>query len=239
MPNLSLVVLSLRYSSWSMRAWLALQHAGAEFETRTVVLSDMGSATPTQLRAKRRAQGSVAGVFPVLHVGDTAIHEALAICEWAAEAYPAAQLLPAASLDRARARAVSCEMAAGFPNLRANLSCHVFARVPGYVPDDPTRAEIERVFELWGESLERSGGPFLFGAFGVADVMYFPVLTRFRTYGVTLPQALQGYAASVEAQPAVVAWRRAALTAPRIPRYDEYVRGLGGDPNAALRETSE
>ena len=39
MPTLTLNVLSLRYSSWSMRPWLALTHAGANFETATVELA--------------------------------------------------------------------------------------------------------------------------------------------------------------------------------------------------------
>jgi glutathione S-transferase len=234
MSTLSLSVLSLRYSSWSIRAWLALRHAGAEFETKIVTLDDMGTATPTELRERRRQLGSVAGYFPVLRVDDVAIHEALAIGEWTAEAYPEAGLWPAATLDRARARAVACEMAAGFPNLRSNLSCHVFARVPGFTPNAATQAEIDRVFELWSECLARSGGPFLFGGFGIADAMYFPVLTRFRTYGIALPSELVEYAAALETQPAVTAWREAAIGAPRIPQYDRYIRELGGDPDGGL-----
>ena len=34
MPDLHLSVLSLRYSSWSMRPWLALTQAGIEFDTQ-------------------------------------------------------------------------------------------------------------------------------------------------------------------------------------------------------------
>ncbi len=36
MPRLKLTVLSLRYSSWSMRPWLALTHAGTTFGKETV-----------------------------------------------------------------------------------------------------------------------------------------------------------------------------------------------------------
>ncbi len=76
-----LVVLSLRYSSWSMRPWLALTHAGATFKTRTVELPHMMDPMATTSLADRRARGSVRGLFPVLHVGGTAIHESLAICD--------------------------------------------------------------------------------------------------------------------------------------------------------------
>jgi glutathione S-transferase len=228
-----LKVLSLRYSSWSMRPWLALRIAGSEFDCETVELDDMGrpiaSLEESGIRlARRRALGSVAGLFPVLHVEGVAIHESLAICEWAAEVHPEAGLWPEARLDRARARAISAEMASGFSNLRSKMSCHVFARVPRFAPDLATGAEIARVFEIWGRALESSGGPFLFGSIGIADCMYFPVLTRFRTYGVEIPADLEGYASAMEAHPAVEAWRRAARQAPAIPSYDDAIRAMGG-----------
>jgi glutathione S-transferase len=87
---------------------------------------------------------------------------------------------------------------------------------------------------VWSEKLEKSGGPFLFGRFTIADAMYFPVLTRFRTYGVALPRSVAGYAEALEAHAAVRALIDAASTAPRIPVYDDYLRRFGGDPDAAL-----
>lgn len=248
MPPLRLSVISLRYSSWSMRPWLALTHAGAAFATETAepVLGrqpagagDDGSLAKIardELGA-RRQMGSVTGLFPVLHVGGTAIHESLAICEWVNEAFPEARLLPEEPLARARARAVSCEMLGGFTNLRTHLSCHPFARVPRFVPNAATRLEIERVFELWQDALDRSGGPFLFGPFGIADAMYYPVRTRLRTYGVSVPDALSPYVAALDAVPAVRALEAAARAAPRIAVYDDYVRSLGGDPDAGVGAT--
>ena len=243
MAELELTVVSLRYSSWSMRAWLALRHAGAEFVTRTADLHDVQAqvrradgaieAVVPDL-ATRRRQGSITGLFPVLRVDGVPVHEALAICEWVAETYPAAGLWPDQALDRARARSVSCEMASGFPNIRATLSCHPFARVPGFVPTPEARREIDRVFEIWRELLDRHGGPFLTGRFGVPDCMYYPMLTRFRTYGVALPADLESYGQAMEACPAVQAVVAEGRHGPRVPVYDDYVRGLGGDPDAAL-----
>ena len=243
-PVLRLTVLSLRYSSWSIRPWLALRAAGASFETETVVLPDLATPIdPTgsdfvgakrQQLADRRAQGSVTGFFPVLHVDGIPIHESLAICEWVAESYPEAGLWPAETIDRARARAVCCEMASDFSHLRGKMPCNVFARVPGFEPDRETMLEIDRVLEIWRGSLQHSGGPFLFGAFGIADAMYFPVLKRFRTYGISLGKELEVYAEGVESHPAVEAWRSVARQAPPIPSYDHAIRELGGDPEALL-----
>ena len=242
MPELKLVVLSLRYSSWSIRPWLALTHARARFNLQTVELPELerrgAPGAPLQpgagLRAQRRALGSVTGSFPVLWVGDTPVHESLAICEWMAEALPGAGLWPEEALARARARAISCEMATGFAAIRGELSCHLLGRVPTFRPSPAAEHEMERVFELWQECLQRSGGPFLFGRFGIADCMYYPMLTRFFTYGIELPPALEPYALALGELPAVQQLWALARRSPRMPVYDAYLRSLGGDPDALL-----
>ncbi len=246
MPRLKLTVLSLRYSSWSMRPWLALTHAGAGFSKETVELAhmqkqadfskgsiDLSNIKPTPL-ADRRALGSVQGLFPVLRVDDVPIHESLAICEYVAEAFPDAGLWPEDAVDRAQARAISCEMVSGFANMRAQLACHLFGRVPGFAPSAETRSDITRVFELWSDCLERSGGPFLFGRFGIADAMYFPVLTRLRTYDIPLAETVTDYAQALDNLPAVQKLVEVASSEPRTVIYDDYLRALGGDPDAAL-----
>lgn len=241
MTALKLIVLSLRYSSWSMRPWLALTHAGAAFETETVLLPHMQTAgvsaaddlTPTPIGTRRKL-GSIHGLFPVLRVDDTPIHESLAICEYVAEQFPAAGLWPSDSLERARARAICCEMVSGFSALRNELSCHLFARVTNFTPAPETQTDIARIFELWHECLAHSGGPFLFGTFTIADAMYFPVLTRFSTYNVRLPDSLRDYAVALESAPAVKKLMSVARQAPATPVYDEYIRQLGGDPDSGL-----
>jgi hypothetical protein len=117
MSRLRLCVVSLRYSSWSMR--LGKQDLPAVDDTT----SDEASAA--ELRT-RRIRGSVTGLFPVLYVDKTPVHESLAICEWVNEAYPAASLWPEDPITRARARAIASEMAANFSNLRTHMSSHLF-----------------------------------------------------------------------------------------------------------------
>ena len=230
MPRLELTALSLRYSSWSMRPWLALTHAGASF---TTICSEVPSFENTTL-AERRALGSVSGLFPVLRVDGTAIHETLAIGEYVAETFPAARLWPEDRLRRALARAIVAEMVSNFSGMRSELSCHLFARVPRFKPSERAARDIARVREIWTECLNRSGGPFLFGHVTLADFFYYPVLTRFRTYGIGLEGALEAYALKLEALPAVRALVEAARGDPPIPVYDDYVVKLGGDPVAKL-----
>lgn len=220
---------------------MTLWHAGMEVEVEDVALDfkHQGMAesiadqdafvrdASTELR-RRRANGSVNGNFPVLWVDGTPIHEALSICEWTAEQKPEAKLWPLDSLARARARSLSLEMASGFRNMRTFMSSHPFARVTGFVPDGPTRVEIDRVLEIVGDALQASGGPFLFGGFGIVDAMYFPVVMRLQTYGIAIPTAVQTYASALHALPAVRRWRSEAARAPRIPVYDAYIEKLGG-----------
>ena len=235
MSKLKLTVLSLRYSSWSMRPWLVLYHTGVPYETETVELPHLVRQGETTSLERRRALGSVRGLFPVLRVDGTPIHESLAICEYVADTFPEAHLWPIEPLHRAAARSICSEMVSGFTAMRTELSCHLFGRVRSFTPSAAARTDIERVFEIWDEKLEASGGPFLLGRFSIADAMYFPVLTRFRTYAVDVPRSLDSYAEALESLPAVRALVAVAATAPRIPVYDDYLRRFGGDPDAALR----
>eukprot|EP00567_Pseudictyota_dubia_P011239 CAMPEP_0197438180 /NCGR_PEP_ID=MMETSP1175-20131217/5248_1 /TAXON_ID=1003142 /ORGANISM="Triceratium dubium, Strain CCMP147" /LENGTH=224 /DNA_ID=CAMNT_0042967859 /DNA_START=86 /DNA_END=760 /DNA_ORIENTATION=+ len=224
-----------------------MTQAGANFEVDTVTLPDL-SGDPKKSGSlgkdvveERKQLGSVRGLFPVLHVEDTSIYESLAICEYIAELYPQAHLWPEYPLDRARARSICNEMTTGFMALRGECSCHLSARVPKFTPRDPEelQADIDRVLEVWTECLERSGGPYLFGEhFGIADAMYYPVLTRFWTYGVVdfekVDDKIKAYAKVLEADPTVKKLVEYARNAPAIPKYDEYIRMLGGDPNKAM-----
>lgn len=225
MPNLHLTVLSLRYSSWSMRPWLVLTQAGADFACETVMLESFTSTSLTE----RRSLGSVSGLFPVLRVDGEPIHESLAIAEYVAETFPDARLWPERGLDRARARAITAEMVSDFSALRGELSCHLFGRVRDFTPSPASQANIERVFEIWSECLARSGGPFLFGEVSIADFFYCPVLTRFRTYGIALPDELKAYGDALGTQPAVTALAAKARSEPSMELYDDYIRGLGGE----------
>jgi glutathione S-transferase len=48
----------------------------------------------------------------------------------------------------------------------------------------------------------------------MADAMYAPVATRFRTYDVKLDAACAAYVAHILAMPEMVEWRTAALAEP-------------------------
>lgn len=207
MPTPVLHIGNKNYSSWSLRPWLALKWGGIPFEENLVALGGegYGHAEIKEVRAI-----SPTGRVPALHVGDTVICESLAICEWAAEQTPS--LWSSDPLARAEARSVSCEMHAGFVALRQAMSCNIRRRVekqPHW--NGATRADLKRLFELWGGLRARYGGEgqFLFGQRTIADAMYAPVCTRLRTYAVDAPEVAQAYCTAIFADPAFMEWEKA------------------------------
>jgi glutathione S-transferase len=195
-----------------MRPWLALKWGGIPFQEHLIALGGegYGRAEIKEVRAV-----SPSGRVPALHVGDTVIYESLAICEWAAEQTPS--LWPSDSLARAEARSASCEMHSGFVALRAAMSCNIRRRLET-TPDwnSATRADLDRLFQLWGGLRARYGaeGQFLFGQRSIADAMFAPVCTRLRTYAVKTPEIAQAYCATIFADPAFQEWERAGEAEP-------------------------
>jgi glutathione S-transferase len=210
----TLVIGNLNYSSWSLRPWLALKGAGLDFRTQLIELF----VDPEWRR--KVLQFSGAAKVPVLVDGSLSVHESLAICEYVAELAPEAKLWPEERATRARARAVSSEMATGYHCLRNEMPFNARARAKDFTVSEGAQAEITRAAEIWSASLQSSGGPYLFGHFTIADCMYFPLLGRFRTYGVKLEGDALAYDRVMHETPFVEEWYELARTAPPIPKYD-------------------
>jgi len=216
MSGLVLVVGNKNYSSWSLRAWLAMKQLGLEFEERRVSLYVSG--------AKEQLLGySPAGKVPILIDGERRVWDSLAILEYLAESH--ASLWPAAPAARALARSISAEMHSGFAALRQHMSMNIRKRYPGKGRTPETLADAARIVAMWSDCRARFGadGPFLFGRFGAADAMYAPVVLRFRTYAVDLPPPCRAYSDAVLELPALREWIHAAeLEAESLPQFEMY-----------------
>jgi glutathione S-transferase len=215
---LRLVIANLNYSSWSMRAWLGLRLTGAEFK-----LFDVGMFTEPGWK-ERILSFSGAGKVPILVEGPSTVHESLAILETFAERFPQAGLWPKDAALRARARAVSAEMASGFLELRSRMPANLRARASARPSGAALEQEIARVCDIVSASISTSPGEFLFGEFGIADCMYMPVLSRFRTYGVELPPTVVRYSDVVFQHRVVRELEEIARTTESVERYDAYLK---------------
>ncbi|WP_235907710.1 glutathione S-transferase [Siccirubricoccus phaeus] len=199
---------SRNYSSWSMRGFLLCRMAGIGFTVHTVDPEDPGA------RAELLLQSSSI-LLPCLSDEGAELWDTLAIAEYLNERYPEKQMLPAERLARARCRAISGEMHAGFAALRSTLPLNLRAHVPGFTIWSAARADIERILKLWRDALGEWGGPWLFGtAPSVADAMFAPVVCRFRTYDVALDPVCEAYAQTILAWAPVQEWIEAARREP-------------------------
>jgi glutathione S-transferase len=203
----TLVVGTKDWSSWSLRPYVALRHTGAAFEEDLIQLRRNSTTEEVQKR-------SPSGRVPLLKIEENgsawSVWDSLAICETLAERHASAKLWPDEPRARAQARAVSAEMHSGFPDLRDQLTMDFARKLPTPELRDATKAQVARILKIWTDALAAHGGPFLFGGFSIADCMYAPVCSRFRTYGIEMPQAASAYVERIFALPAMIDWGKAA-----------------------------
>jgi glutathione S-transferase len=217
MPDGRLIIGNRRYSSWSMRGWLAVRLAGLDVEEVLIPFTRPG---PTAAIAGL----SPSGLVPCLEHRGALVWESLAICEYCAEIAPS--LWPADRVARAEARSIAAEMHAGFRGLRQAMWMNLGRDFSGLGRTPAALADIERIEALWSGARQRfgAGGPFLFGAaFTAADVMFAPVVARFLGWRPALSAAAEAYCAAVRAQPLVDAWYVAAAAEPAawlLPDYE-------------------
>src|SRR6201987_3463517 len=213
---LHLVIGNKNYSSWSFRPWLAMKVAGIPFQETVISLE------AADFKARVNAI-SGAGKGPCLVDGDVHVWETLAILEYLAEKFPAACLWPREAAARGRARAISSEMHAGFQPLRRQLPMNMWRPVLPRQLDGDAKADVARIEAIWAECRSRfgAGGPFLYGAFGAADAMYAPVVSRFHTYAVEVSAAARDYMRTIMTLPPWNEWRDAAVREPWLLPHDE------------------
>lgn len=204
MPPATLSLSSKNYSSWSLRGWLIAKLAGIAFEEVIVEPDDADARAEILLL-------SPSILVPCLTYNGLKVWDTLAIGEFLNEIAPKAGLLPKDQARRTHCRSVCGEMHSGFVSLRQALPMNIRAEFPRHKIWSRAQADIERILVIWRECLSAYGGPFLFGEIGMADAMYAPVVSRFRTYGVTLTGAAKEYADRVWNLPAMEEWRVAAL----------------------------
>ncbi len=204
MSPTTLSISSKNYSSWSLRGWLMAKLAKIDFEEVVVAPDDADARAEILLL-------SPSILVPRLTYNGIRVWDTLAIGEFLNEVAPKAGLLPKDQAMRAHCRSICGEMHSGFVSLRQALPMNIKGDIPHFKIWSKAEADIERIKTIWRECLGAYGGPFLFGEISMADAMYAPVVSRFRTYGVQLDDGLAAYAGRVWDLPAMKEWREGAL----------------------------
>jgi glutathione S-transferase len=201
----TLVIGNKNYSSWSLRPWIAMKVFGIGFDEIVIPLYEPGSR-------ERILEVSPTGKVPALIDGDIRVWESLAILDYLAERHPDAGLWPKDQAARAHARSVAAEMHAGFAPLRRQCPMNMRRPVKARELTAEAAADVARVDGIWTQCRTRfgAGGPFLFGAFGAADAMFAPVVSRLHTYDIGVGQVAHQYMEAIMALPAWSEWHGAA-----------------------------
>lgn len=208
MDGATLLISSKNYSSWSLRGFLLTRLAGLKAEERVVDPDD-----PVNRRELLGQSSSIR--VPALMHKDVVVWDTLAIAEYLNETFPDAGMLPADPHARALCRSISGEMHSGFVALREACPMNLKLYRPNFAIWSAVQADIGRITEIWQDCLTRWKGPWLFGAKpSVADAMYAPVVTRFRSYDIRMEGACERYCRQITSWPDMQEWFAAAQKEP-------------------------
>lgn len=208
MSEAILTISSKNYSSWSLRGWLMARFSGLPFIEKVISPDDPA------MRAELLLLSSSFLVPNLAHQG-LRIWDTLAIGEYLNEIRPEAKLLPTDPAARARCRSINGEMHSGFGPMRAALPMNLKGDFPNFKVWARAQADIDRITEIWRESIGLHGGPYLLGPDrSLADAMYAPVATRLLTYHVKVDPVSAAYCATIMAMPEMQEWIEAAKLEP-------------------------
>ncbi|MGB7405645.1 MAG: glutathione S-transferase family protein [Pacificimonas sp.] len=216
---MKIVLGNKRYSSWSLRGWLAVKQTGRDFEEVVIPMD-----TPEWYERKTDAALMPSGKVPTLWDGDTAVWDSLAIVDWLADRFGQVAYWPIDGKARALARSMAAEMHSGFTGIRTQCPMDVCRTFEGFRLEDDTKADVTRIEKLWTAARERhgEGGPYLFGAFGAADMMFAPVVMRSLTYGIDFDGVAGVYRDAIGRHPWITEWVVAAKEEPEAWAIDKY-----------------
>ena len=215
--GLQLVIANKNYSSWSMRPWIALRQSGIAFEEVQLKFADDAKVRGID------AYASPNGQVPLLLIDGAPVWDSLAICETLAELHPQKGLWPADVRARQLARSACAEMHGGFRNLRAAMPMNIRASYPGKGVNAEVQRDIDRICVLWQTCREQreGAGDMLFGAFCAVDAYFAPVVMRFMTYAVALPEEALRYCDAARKLAAVREWMDGARVETEFVPADE------------------
>lgn len=206
------------FSSWSLRGWLMLERFGLDFNTHLVGL--YAGTMASELTALAPAK-----LVPTLKLPNgTVVGESLAMAETLAERHADLNMWPANADARATARWISAEMASSFGALRGQCPMQLAHVNKGFSVDEALQKDLDRVETLWAHAAQfKSEGPWLFGAYSLADAMYAPVCARIIGYDLPVSEQARAYCMTTLNEPAFKAWRAEGLKI----KYDPFPYDMG------------
>ena len=201
---LKIIIGNKAYSSWSLRGWLAVKQSGLPYDELVVSMYD--AAWP-----ERKTQPDLAislGKVPTLWDGDIPVWDSIAIVDYLDTLTGGTRFWPKDKGALALARSMAAEMHSGYVPLRKACCMNVRRVFPAEPMSDAVVENVARIDALWSEARARfgAGGPYLFGEFGAADIMFARVVFRFWGYELPASAQAQAYIDAMLAHPWMVEW---------------------------------
>lgn len=204
------------YSTWSLRGWLCFDAFGIPCRVETVAIYSEDFAGRVA-----DFSGGVSVPAAITPAGGR-LTDTIAIAWHLAEAFPDRGLLPETATDRTMAQSMIAEMHSGFGALRRACPMDLSRAWIGFAPAPDVRADLDRIEHLWARALDRSGGPYLFGAYTMADAFYAPVAARIAGYGIEVSAVSQALVSTYLHHGSFRRWRALGLTENRtLSVYDQ------------------
>jgi len=215
---MQLVIGNKKYSSWSMRPWVAMQHFGIAFEE-----VQLGLFTDTWAEDIAQFDSRTVPVLIDDELGN--ITDSLAILETLADFLP--HMWPTRARLRAKARSACAQMHSGFMAMRNEMpmNCSAHQRQLGIT--EACANDVAAIQILWQQcrdlaaELDVPDSGYLFGEFSIADAFFAPVVIRLNAYAVPTSGASQAYMQTMLANPAIAAWVEAGQAETVIVAEDE------------------
>jgi glutathione S-transferase len=198
------------YSSWSLRGWLIFAQYDLDVE---VIKLKLFSDDFYQILANIAPTAKV----PVVVDGDITVWDSLAILEYINDTYLKGKAWPAATDERAKARAIAAEMHAGFSDVRNELPMNCRAKRVVTLSEGAQK-DIARIDAIWSEQMDKYPDGWLFGDWSISDAMFAPIALRTQTYGIPLSNKATTYQQRVLNSPAIKRWlAEASLETDTVP----------------------
>lgn len=187
----------------AMASHLALEEAGADYQTQTINLRAGEQRTPEYLAV------NPAGVTPALQTDDGVITQNAAILGWAAQTWPEKTLAPTDAFGLARFNAFNGWLASSLhPALGKVLFSH--PALEGAAKDEATNLALSKLQLAEDHYLE---GPWVFGETWTLSDGYLMVFSRWSRQAGLLDKArfpkLNAHLDAVQARPATQAMLKA------------------------------
>jgi glutathione S-transferase len=217
---MKIIIGNKTYSSWSLRGWLAVKQSGLPCEEQVVPMW-----TDIWDEAQKSELAPSGGKAPMLWDGDIAVWDSLAILDYLNDKTGNTRFWPGDDAARGLARSIAAEMHSSYVALRNEHGMNLRRTYPSRPVSEAVAKDMARIMLLWRQARERfgAGGPFLFGEFGAADIMFAPVCTRIRAYNLPVEPFAVDYVNAVYDHPFMKEWLAGAATEDWvIDKYETY-----------------